>query len=131
MKFAQSAASEFFRLAIAAAYHGGFLVSAGGGTLNVVAEEIARGTGVRFDDAKVIIEMEGKKFAEKLDPILLYGYDFPLDWYEWLADIQPEWVKNHPGEARFDAQSIARQAVRAARRRIGEKHESISSRSSG
>jgi hypothetical protein len=101
-------ANKFFRLARLAAKHGGFWVSAGGGTARVVAGEIARATGTSFEDALRILERQGDVAVYLYGPEH-YGWAGNFDWYVWLADIQPH---NDPECARFDARTIALAACR-------------------
>ena len=106
---AACAARHFFRLAEAAARHGGFWVSASGGTGNVVAGEIARRCGITFEDALRILNKAGQAWAGR-------------DWYTVLALLQPFRLENFDGReywenwppGRWDARTIARAAVRAA-----------------
>jgi hypothetical protein len=92
------AAAKFHCIAACAAKHGGFFVSAGGGTANVVAGIIARATGDSFENAH--------------DALLVTGGE---GWYSALAEAQPfrwdAWHAIAPG--RWDAGLIARAAVRA------------------
>jgi hypothetical protein len=115
-EMAALAAQEFFRIARLAAERGGFWVSSAGGTAHAVAGEIARATGVSFEDACAILDQQGDVAANLYGPEH-YGYEGPFGWYEWLADIQPPVDLE---DLRLDARAIARQAVRAARRRIDE-----------
>lgn len=98
------AAARFHSLAACAAAHGGFWVSAAGGTANVVAGEIARATGTTFEDAHLALEVTGRE---------VWGED----WYSALAYAQPwaidAWHDDVPG--RWDARTIARAACRPAR----------------
>ena len=70
------AARRFFRLAEIAAKHGGFWVSAAGGTANVVAGVIAGRCGIPFEDARRILDEAGRDWAGD-------------GWYTALADLQP------------------------------------------
>lgn len=102
------AARRFFRLAEVAARHGGFWVSAGGGTANVVAGVIARATGVSFEEAQRLLDEAGKEWAarailEDVGPEL--ADHIRMGWYEVLS------VLASSGE-RFDARTIARAACR-------------------
>lgn len=102
---AAAAARKFFRLAEAAAQHGGFWVSAAGGTANVVAGTIARRFGISFEEALRLLDETGRE----------WGGD---GWYATLAYIQPfpwdaGWGDDVP-PGRFDARTIARAACRAA-----------------
>jgi hypothetical protein len=103
------AAARFHSLAACAAAHGGFWVSAGGGTANVVAGEIARVTGVTFEDAHHALDITGRE---------AWGDD----WYGAIAAAQPfgygvipfddereEWY------CRWGARTIARAACRPVR----------------
>jgi len=110
---ARIVAREFFRLAQAAARHGGFWVSAGGGTARVVAAVIAANTGASMSDAMRVLTQEGN-LAALLHGPKYYGWKGPFEWYEWLADIQPFRMEDLNASARFDARTIARAAVRAA-----------------
>lgn len=92
---ATCAARRFFMLSETAAKYGGFWVSAGGGTANVVAGEIARATGVSFEEALRLLEEAGQEWADHLC----------LDWYEVLGTVASS------GD-RFDARTIARAACR-------------------
>ena len=105
------AAARFHSLAVTAAANGGFWVSAAGGTANVVAGEIARSTGVSFENAhRALDATAGQVWGE--DP----------DWYGSMAAAQPfgygvipfdderdEWY------CRWDARTIARAACRPVR----------------
>ena len=103
---AERAARHFFRLAVTAAKYGGFWVSAGGGTANVVAGVIARHFGISFDVARSILSDVGQEWAGE-------------DWYIILAEIQPwrwdDWHDEIPG--RWDVSTIARAACRAVLKR--------------
>ena len=94
------AAARFHALAASAAANGGFWVSAGGGTANVVAGEIARATGAPFDEALHALDVTGGE-----------------DWCARLAYAQPwavdAWHDGVPG--RWDARTIARAACRPVR----------------
>ena len=98
---ATCAARHFFRLAVTAAKHGGFWVSAGGGTANVTAGVIARHFGISFDVARSILSDVGQEWAGE-------------DWYMVLAEIQPwrwdDWHDDIPG--RWDVSTIAKAACR-------------------
>lgn len=94
------AAARFHALAATAAANGGFWVSAAGGTANVVAGEIARATGVTFEDAHHALDVTGGE-----------------GWYAEMAYAQPwaidAWHDDVPG--RWDARTIARAACRPVR----------------
>ena len=94
------AAARFHALAATAAANGGFWVSAGGGTANVVAGEIARATGAEFAEAHRALDLTGGE-----------------DWYSTMAYAQPwpidSWHDDVPG--RWDARTIARAACRPVR----------------
>jgi hypothetical protein len=108
---AQTAAREFFRLAVAAARYGGFWVGAYHEAAVDAAVEIGRKTGIQFEDALSIVEMEGQLAATK------HGHkEAQSDWYEWLNDIQPYGLDDFD-TAPYEAAAIARQAVLAAKRR--------------
>ncbi len=94
------AAARFHALAGTAAANGGFWVSAGGGTANVVAGEIARATGAAFDEALHALDVTGGE-----------------DWYSDLAYAQPwGWNDMDAAEtARWDARIIAKAACRPVR----------------
>ena len=108
-ELAARAARHFFRLAEAAARHGGFWVSAAGGTANVVAGVIAKRCGITFPDALRILNKAGQAWAGR-------------DWYTVLALLQPFRMENFDGRdlweawppGRWDARTVARAAVRAA-----------------
>ena len=95
------AAARFHALAATAAANGGFWVSAGGGTANVVAGEISRATGASFDEAHHALNITA-------------GSE---DWYSDLAYAQPwaidAWHDDTPG--RFCASIIAKAACRPVR----------------
>ena len=95
------AAARFHALAATAAANGGFWVSAGGGTANVVAGEIARATGVSFEEAHRALDATAET----------------ADWYANMAYAQPwavdAWHDDVPG--RWDARTIARAACRPVR----------------
>ena len=100
------AAARFHALAVTAAANGGFWVSAGGGTANVIAGEIARATGVTFVDALHALDVTGRE---------AWGDD----WYGALAAAQPFGYgvipfDDHLNEwyCRWDARTIARAACR-------------------
>ena len=97
-------AARFFSLAEKAAANGGFWVSAAGGTANVVAGEIARATGVSFDEAHHAIDVIGREHLGE-------------DWYSVLADLQPwRWDDLDSAEgARWDARTIAKVACKRPR----------------
>lgn len=88
---AAGAARRFFELAEAAGKYGGFWVSVGGGTANVVAGEIARRFGVSFEEAHCLLEEAGLEWTGP-------------DWYEVLFFACS-------GD-RFDARLIAQAAGR-------------------
>lgn len=94
------AAARFHALAACAAAHGGFWVSAAGGTANVVAGEIARATGASYIEAHRALDLTGSD-----------------DWYSDLAHAQPwsidTWHDDVPW--RWDARTIARAACRPVR----------------
>ena len=98
---AMIAAARFHSLAATAAANGGFWVSAGGGTANVVAGEIARATGADFDEAHRALDLTASG----------------EDWYTELAYAQPwaidAWHDDVPG--RWDARTIAKAACRPVR----------------
>ena len=95
------AAARFHALAAVAAANGGFWVSAGGGTANVVAGEIARATGATYAQAHRALDITAQD----------------EDWYSSLAQAQPwptdTWHDDVPG--RWDATTIARAACRPVR----------------
>jgi len=100
------AAARFHALATTAASNGGFFVSAAGGTANVVAGEIARATGVSFEDAQHALNVTATT----------------EDWYGDMAAAQPFGYGVIPfddelGEwyCRWDARTIARAACRPVR----------------
>jgi hypothetical protein len=94
------AASKFFCLAATAAKHGGFWVSAAGGTANVVAGEISRATGVSYEEAHRILDAIGKEQVSE-------------DWYQHLADINPAWdINEEESFLRWAVRTIARAACR-------------------
>ena len=97
------AATRFHQLAAYAAAHGGFWVSPGGSTANVIAGEISRATGVSFNEAHRALEVTGGE-----------------DWYAEMADAQPwrwdDWHDDVPG--RWDARTIVRAAVRHVTRKV-------------
>lgn len=102
---AAKAAQRFFVLAQTAASHGGFWVSAAGGTANVVAGEISRAIGVSFTAAHRALDAVGGS-----------------DWYQELAEMQPWPIMEIPYDhdtdqwlCRWDARTIARAAVRPLR----------------
>jgi hypothetical protein len=102
---AAKAARRFFVLAHTAASHGGFWVSAAGGTANVVAGEIARAIGVSFAAAHRALDAVGGS-----------------GWYQDLAEMQPWPIMEIPYDhdtdqwlCRWDARTIARAAVRPLR----------------
>lgn len=88
-------ANEFHNLAIVAARNGGFWVSAGGGTANVVANEICKKTGVSFEQGLKVLDLTGGK-----------------DWYMELAMSQPWPIHTFHEEipGRWDVITIARAA---------------------
>jgi len=95
--FTEVVAKKFHSLAATAARNGGFWVSAGGGTANVVAGEISRATGVTFEDAHIALDVTGGP-----------------DWYADMAQAQP-WPMGIPPEfIRWDARLIARAAIRSS-----------------
>lgn len=108
------AAANFFSLVEAAARHGGLWVSAGGGTARAAAGEIARRTGVSFDDALHALDVVGRD--------LVPGGG----WYSWMAYVQP----HHPFrlpiddegnlDVRWDVVTIAAAASRSALRAAKE-----------
>lgn len=70
------AATRFHRLAAVAAANGGFWVSAGGGTANVVAGEISRATGASFDEAMAALNETGGRrvvFPPRRRPAVALG----------------------------------------------------------
>lgn len=87
------AAARFHRLAEVAARNGGFWVSAGGGTANVIAGEIARATGDLFHETHAALEHTGGQ-----------------DWYSNMYQAQP--FNGEPEGYRFDARTVARAACR-------------------
>lgn len=102
------AAARFHSLAACAAAHGGFWVSAAGGTANVVAGEIARATGVSFEDAHRALDATAE---------VAWG---DHDWYNAMAAAQPWPVATIPFDderdewyCRWDARTIARAACRS------------------
>ena len=101
------AATRFHALAATAAANGGFWVSAGGGTANVVAGEIARATGASFEEAHRALDVTSASGRS---------------WYEDMAAAQPWPITTIPfdderGEwyCRWDARTIARAACRPVR----------------
>ena len=103
--YAERAARRFFKLAVTAAKYGGFWVSAGGGTANVVAGVIARHFGISFEDALDILAEVGQEWAGE-------------DWYIVLAEIQPfRWDGWDDIPGRWDARTVARAACRAVLKR--------------
>ncbi len=94
------AAARFHALAATAAANGGFWVSAGGGTANVVAGEIARATGAGFAEAHRALDLTGGE-----------------DWYAEMAYAQPwaigAWHDDVPG--RWDVCVVAKAACRPVR----------------
>ena len=106
---AARAARRFFRLAETAAKHGGFWVSAAGGTANVVAGVIASRCGISFEDARQILEDAGREWAGD-------------DWYTILLNIQPfRWDGWDPWDSwdvwnempgRWDVRTVAKAACR-------------------
>jgi len=96
---AAQAAANFFRLAGVAARHGGFWVSAGGGTANVVAGTIARATGVSFEAAHDALDTQGNAILGE-------------DWYGALAASQPYRMEDAYEASRWDARTVAWAAVR-------------------
>ena len=92
-------AARFHSLAAWAAANGGFWVSVGGGTANIIAGEISRATGVSFEDAHHALDQTGGE-----------------DWYAEMAYAQPwrwdAWHDETPG--RWDARTIVRAACRHA-----------------
>jgi hypothetical protein len=96
------AAAKAHALVAAAARNGGLWISAAGGTANIVAGEIARATGVSFDDALWALDATGKVY---------WGRD---DWYAGWADAQPwRWEDlDAASAARFSARTVARAACR-------------------
>ena len=103
------AAARFHALAATAAANGGFWVSGSGGTANVVAGEIARATGVSFDEAHWALE-------ETAD--IVWGTRD--GWSSEMAYAQPVQWENALEYAmddgfRWDARIIARAACRPVR----------------
>ena len=92
------AAARFHALARTAAANGGFWVSAGGGTANVVAGEIARATGASFEEAHRALSVTGRE---------AWGDG---DWYCRMAAAQPFGY----GAVPFDHQRAACRPVRVA-----------------
>ncbi len=99
-----AAAAKFFRLAKVAAHRGGFYVSAGGGTANVVAGEIARCTNSTYGHAHAALDAAGRNALGD-------------DWYCQLAAAQPwpQFDMEAAATARWDARTIARAACRKTR----------------
>ena len=104
------AAARFHALARTAAANGGFWVSAGGGTANVVAGEIARATGASFEEAHRALSVTGRE---------AWGDG---DWYCRMAAAQPFGYGAVPFDhqrdewyCRWDARTIARAACRPVR----------------
>ena len=100
------AAARFHALARTAAANGGFWVSAGGGTANVVAGEISRATGVAFEDAHRALEVTAasEDWYGDMAAAQPFGYGvIPFD------DERDEWY------CRWDARTIARAACRPVR----------------
>ncbi len=100
------AAARFHALAAKAAANGGFWVSAGGGTANVVAGEIARATGAEFSEALRALDLTASG----------------EDWYSDLAAAQPWPYTTVPYDhetdswySRWDARTIAKAACRSVR----------------
>jgi hypothetical protein len=93
---------RFFELAAVAAFHGGFWVSAGGGTANVIAGEVSRAFHVDFQEAHEMLDAIGHDF---------FGME---NWYEELAWSQPIGPWNLPDshEFRWDCRTIIRAAIR-------------------
>lgn len=96
------AASQFFCLAKTAAAHGGFWVSCGGGTANVVAGEISRICNVSYEEAHRVLNSVGEQLSNT------------DNWYQHLADIQPSVDIFDDNGFRWDARTVARAACRAA-----------------
>ena len=97
------AAAHFFNFAEVAASHGGFWVSAAGGTANVVAGVISRATGVTYAQAHDALDAMGRHLMGE-------------DWYCHLAAIQPwPWLDmDAAADARWDAATLAKAACRKA-----------------
>ena len=91
------AAARFHHLAAYAARHGGFWVSAGGGTRNVAAGIISRYTGCSYEEAHAALDAAGGP-----------------GWYADLAYSQPYGWDNFDEETleslRWDVRTIARAA---------------------
>lgn len=103
-----AAGRRFFRLAECAAKHGGFWVSAGGGTANVVAGCFARHFGISYEEAHKVLHAAGREWAERVileDVGPEWANHIRMGWYEVMATLAS------PGE-RFDARTIARAACR-------------------
>ena len=103
---AARAARRFFKLAEVAARNGGFWVSAGGGSANVVAGVIARQCGISFEDARRILDQVGREWGGR-------------DWYAVLAGIQPfrldgwdPWDSWEDVPGRWDVRTVAKAACR-------------------
>ena len=98
-------AARFHSLAACAARNGGFWVSAGGGTANVVAGELARATGATFEDAHRALDILGRE---------VWGTE---EWYQAMAEYNgwPAPWASDPDEMRWDARTIARAACRSVR----------------
>jgi len=95
------ASRRFFELAAVAAKTGGFWVSAGGGTANVIAGEISRQFDVEFAEAKEILSNVGEDF---------FG---TFEWYAEMAWCQPWSPLDVPDDlGRWDARLIAKAACR-------------------
>jgi hypothetical protein len=98
---AYNASRRFFELAAVAAKTGGFWVSAGGGTANVIAGEISRQFDVEFAEAKEILSNVGEDF---------FG---TFEWYAEMAWCQPWSPLDVPDDlGRWDARLIAKAACR-------------------
>lgn len=73
-----------------ASYHGGVWISAGGGTANVIAGEIAAASGVTYERAHALLDIWGEHKWYHLFNVANRGWESP----------------------RFDARTIAKAAAR-------------------
>ena len=78
-----------------ASYHGGVWISAGGGTANVLAGEIAQATGVSYEQAHHLLNVWGETRWYFLFHVANRGYENP----------------------RFDARTVAKAAARGLGKR--------------
>jgi hypothetical protein len=94
------AAKNFFRLAIYAARHGGFVVSECGGTANIIVGILSEKTGVTYKEAHAILNSAGKKVLSDT-------------WYCDLALNQPwHWLGAREDEARWNIRTITKAACK-------------------